>query len=239
MSEQKKGYGSLTDVIRLILIVSLPTVRKMRASMTTASPKPSIIQLSMVNRTILPVNGLTPSMWSMVLPASFSLEAPPLPPPLLPAPRASCSFRASQCPFILVSRCCLKWVREPNLTPASAKSRFTSQSLHTVMPGTEVDRENFPQRVVGSERLAAPLLMLHAVFLRSRALTKVVCGLILATTSMTGFSTLSVGNGCARADAVGTVERDGPFRPMCVCVDRPLCAAVSQGMRGVSAARTN
>ena len=33
-----------------------------------------------------------------------------------------------------------------------------------------------------------------------------------------GISTLSVGIGCARADAVGTVERDGLFRHVCVCV---------------------
>ena len=45
-----------------------------------------------------------------------------------------------------------------------------------------------------------------------------------------GISALSVGIGCARADAVGTAERDGLFSPVCVCVDLPLCAAVSQGM---------
>ena len=45
-----------------------------------------------------------------------------------------------------------------------------------------------------------------------------------------GISALSVGIGCARNDAVGTVQRDGPFRRVCMCVDLPLCAAVSQGM---------
>ena len=52
-----------------------------------------------------------------------------------------------------------------------------------------------------------------------------------------GISALSVGIGCARVDAVGIVERDELFRH--VCVDLPLCAAVSQGMKGVSTARTN
>ena len=33
-----------------------------------------------------------------------------------------------------------------------------------------------------------------------------------------GISALSVGNECARADAVGTVERDGLFRYVYVCV---------------------
>ena len=28
------------------------------------------------------------------------------PPPLLPAPRASCFFKASRCPFLFFSRCC-------------------------------------------------------------------------------------------------------------------------------------
>ena len=65
----------------------------------------------------------------------------------------------------------------------------------------EVDREKLPQRVAGSERLAAPLLMLHAVEQRF-----------------------------GWADAFGTIERDGLFRHVCVCVDLPLCAAVSQDM---------
>ena len=43
----------------------------------------------------------------------------------------------------------------------------------------------------------------------------------------------SVGVGYARADAVGTVERDGLFRQVCMCVrvDLPRRAAVSQGMK--------
>ena len=45
-----------------------------------------------------------------------------------------------------------------------------------------------------------------------------------------GISALSVGIGCGRADVVGTVERDGMFCLVCVCVDFPLCAAVSQRM---------
>ena len=47
-----------------------------------------------------------------------------------------------------------------------------------------------------------------------------------------GISALSVGIRCVRADRVGIVERDALFRHVCVCVDLPLCTAVSQGMRG-------
>ena len=43
-------------------------------------------------------------------------------------------------------------------------------------------------------------------------------------------SALSADIGCARADAVGTVERDGLFRNVCVCVDLPLCTVASQRM---------
>ena len=51
-----------------------------------------------------------------------------------------------------------------------------------------------------------------------------------------GTSALSVGIACARADAVGTVERDGCFAVCaCVRVDLPPRAAVSQSME-VSAA---
>ena len=47
-----------------------------------------------------------------------------------------------------------------------------------------------------------------------------------------GISALSVGIGCARADLVGTVERNGLFRHVCACVcgSPALCAAVSQCM---------
>ena len=46
-----------------------------------------------------------------------------------------------------------------------------------------------------------------------------------------GISALSVCVGCARAEAVGTVEKNGLLRHMGVCVDLPpLYAAVSQGM---------
>ena len=52
----------------------------------------------------------------------------------------------------------------------------------------EVDHEKLIRRVVGSEHLAAPLLMLHAEehVLGSRALAEVVRGPIMATTSPTG-----------------------------------------------------
>ena len=91
----------------------------------------------------------------------------------------------------------------------------------------EVDHEKLPQRVE-SERLAATPLMLHAVEHRFEvACTRQGCpradnGHNVAD----GISTLSVGIECARANGVGTVERDGVFRHVCVCVDLPLCAAV-------------
>ena len=40
-----------------------------------------------------------------------------------------------------------------------------------------------------------------------------------------GISALSVGMGCARADAVGTVERDGLFRHACVYVWICMCGS--------------
>ena len=96
----------------------------------------------------------------------------------------------------------------------------------------EVYHEKLPQRVVGSERLAAPMLVFHAVEHRFG----VACirqggpradnGHNVAD----GISALSVGIGYARADAVGTIERDGLFRRVCVYVGLPLCAAASQGM---------
>ena len=54
----------------------------------------------------------------------------------------------------------------PNLTSAWAKLPFASQSLphcYARERVLEVYHEKIPQRVVGSERLAAPLLILHAV----------------------------------------------------------------------------
>ena len=84
----------------------------------------------------------------------------------------------------------------------------------------EVGHEKLPQWVVGSEPLAAPPIMLHAVGHR----------LGVACTRQGGprvdnghnvadeISALSVGIGCARADAVGTVERDRLFRHVCAWV---------------------
>ena len=84
----------------------------------------------------------------------------------------------------------------------------------------EVNHENLPQRVVGSERRAAPLFMLHAVehrfgfaCTRQRDPRADDCHHFAD-----GISALSVGIGCARAEAVGTVERDGLFRYVYVCV---------------------
>ena len=95
-----------------------------------------------------------------------------------------------------------------------------------------VGHEELAQRVDGSERHAAPMLLLHAI----EHHFEVACtrqggprgdnGHNVAD----GTSALSVGIGRARADAVGTAERAGT---PCVraCVDLPpLCATVSQGM---------
>ena len=113
------------------------------------------------------------------------------------------------------------------------------------MPGSEslleVYHEQLPPGVVGSERLARPLLILHTV----EHLFGVACArqggprVDNGHNVADGISALRFGIACARADAVGTVERDGLFRHVCVCVDLPLCAAVSQGMGGVSEASSN
>ena len=82
-----------------------------------------------------------------------------------------------------------------------------------------VDRVKLPQRVVGSERVAEPLLMLHAVVHRFG----VACTRQGGTradnghNAADGISALRVGIGCARVDAVGTVKGDGLFRHVCVC----------------------
>ena len=104
----------------------------------------------------------------------------------------------------------------------------------------EVSHEKLPQRVAESERLAAPLLMIQAV----EHLFGVACSRQGDPRAHNGHnvadgippSALELG---APGPAVGTVERDGLFRHVCVCVDLPLSAAVSQGMPGVSAARSN
>ena len=49
------------------------------------------------------------------------------------------SFQGRLMPFPLVSRCCLR-VKDPNKTPASVKSPFGSESLHTAMPESEALR---------------------------------------------------------------------------------------------------
>ena len=86
--------------------------------------------------------------------------------------------------------------------------------------------------MVGSERLAAALLMLHAGEHRfGVACTRQGGSRADSDHNVAdGISALGVGIGCARANAVGIVERDGLFCNVCVCVDLPLCAAVSQGM---------
>ena len=43
-----------------------------------------------------------------------------------------------------------------------------------------------------------------------------------------GISALSVGIGCTRADAVGTVDRDGLLRHVCVCVWIPSRCALQR-----------
>ena len=91
----------------------------------------------------------------------------------------------------------------------------------------EVDLEKLPQRVE-SERLSVPPLMLHAVEHRfGVACTRQGCPRAYNGHKVAdGISPLSVGIECARAIGVGTVERDGLFRHVCVCVDLPLCTSV-------------
>ena len=99
----------------------------------------------------------------------------------------------------------------------------------------EVDREKLPQRDVGSERLAGPLLMLHAI----EHCFGVACTRQggprpdIGHNVADGISALSVGIGCARADAVGTVEKDGLFRPVCVCGSPAVCCSVTGHVRGI------
>ena len=90
----------------------------------------------------------------------------------------------------------------------------------------EVDHEALPQHVVGSKRLAAPLLMLHAVEHRfGVACTRQGAPRVDSDQKVAdGISALSVGIGCARADLVGTFARDGLFRLVCVCVWISRCA---------------
>ena len=99
----------------------------------------------------------------------------------------------------------------------------------------EVYHEKLPQRVVESERLAAPLLMLQAV----EHLFGVACsrqgdprahnGHNVAD----GMSALSIGIGCAPGLAVGTVERDGLFRHVCVCGSPAKRCSVTGHVRGI------
>ena len=96
----------------------------------------------------------------------------------------------------------------------------------------EVYHEKLPQRVVSSERLAAALLMLHVVEHRFGVACTRQGGprADKGHNAAHGISALIIGIGCARADTVGTVERDGLFHHVYVCVDLPLGAAASQGM---------
>ena len=87
------------------------------------------------------------------------------------------------------------------------------------------------QRIVGSERLAASLFMLHALehMFRVACIAKVVREPTMTTSSSTGNAPLAL--------VLGVLTRSAPSREMgssavCAnaCVDLLLCAKVSQGM---------
>ena len=177
----------------------------------------------------------------MTVPASFSLEAPPLPPPLLPAPHASSGhFWTSRCSFLFACTCCLIWVGGPNLTSESAKSPFASPSLHTALPGSESLGKNMKNSHSGLLDLSG-LLRLCSYASRGRAPfrgrghlhspSKVVRRPIMVTTPPTRFppSALALG---APGLTSRRHRRERWAVPPCVfvCMDLPLCAVVSQRM---------
>ena len=176
----------------------------------------------------------------MTHPASFSLEAPPLPPPFLSAPRASCYFRAPRRPFLFEYIIgCLKWAGDPNLSSESAKPPFASQSFHAAMPGRESFRQTMKTPKAGcciGAACCAPLLMLFAV----EHCFGVACTRQGGSKADNDhnvadrISALSVGSGCARADAVGTFERGAvPPCVLCVCRSPAACCKVTGHVRGI------
>ena len=86
--------------------------------------------------------------------------------------------------------------------------------------------KTFSNGLVGFGRLSAALLVLHAVD-RRFGVARSRQGDLRADKGHTvadGISALSVGIGCARADAVGTVKKDGLFRHVGVRVRISRCA---------------
>ena len=223
----------------------LPTSHETLAPTTAASPKPWNIRavgdeanhLAHEWRDAVHVGNYAPRILLARGPANASGLCYP------PHARLICYFGVSGGPFHFVSSRCFKWaVGDPNLTSASAKSQFVSRKpctrLHARERVLEVDHEKLPQRVVGSEGLAALPLMLHAVertVLGLRALAEVVCGPLMATTSPTESPPSALGKG-ARGLTPSAPSRERGCSAMCAVL--PLCAAVSKGcVRGVSAAR--
>ena len=203
--------------------MSLPTLRETRASMTTASPKPPIIRAVDDESNYLPrkwfdavsVGNDTPRILLARGPATGSAFAT--------RPTRFVCFQGLAMPFpSRVKMLPLMGKRpEPNLGIGEIAVRLAKLAHgHARERVLAVDREKLPQRVVGSERLASRLLMFHAV----EYPFGVACtrqggprpdnGHNVAD----GISALNVGIGCARADVVGTVEKDGLFRPVCMCV---------------------
>ena len=95
----------------------------------------------------------------------------------------------------------------------------------------EVDNEKIPQRDVGSERLAAPLFTLHAVAQRFG----VPCTRQGGPRANNDHNVADGSPPPALALVAPRLTPSAPSRERwavspCVCVDVPLCAAVSQGM---------
>ena len=101
----------------------------------------------------------------------------------------------------------------------------------------EVCYEKSPLRVVGSERFAAPLLTLYAVEHRFGVACTRQGGPRAdnAHNVADGIAALRFGTGCARAEAVGTSERDGLFRHVCahVCGSPAVRCSVTGHVRGI------
>ena len=121
----------------------------------------------------------------------------------------------------------LKWVGDPNLTSASAKSPCASQSLHTAMPGSEslLEVKNFHSGLLylsGLLRLCSCFTR-QSTFSGSRALAKVARGSIMGTTSPTGSppSALVLG---APGRTPSAPSREMGCSAICACVWTSRCA---------------
>ena len=110
--------------------------------------------------------------------------------------------------------------------------------MHTAKPGSESLRYTTKslQRVVGSERFAAPLLMIYAVEHRFgvQALAKVVRGPIMATTAPKGSPPLGLALG-APGLTPSAPSREMGYSAMCarVCGSPAVFCSVTGHVRGI------